>query len=179
MAGRMHWYAVHVMTQKEKSVKDYLDKRINTGNLTKKIAEVFIPHDIETQNKNGKKQIVQKKVYPGYVFVKMVLDEETWPIVRQTPGVTNFVSSGARKPNIIPESDIADMRALANPENLNKLKNKWAKDMMVRINSGPFSDLQGKIQDVNEDKEKLYVVITLFGRDQPVEVPFSYVEKLT
>jgi transcriptional antiterminator NusG len=140
---------------------------------------VFIPHDLETQNKNGKKQIVEKKVYPGYVFVRMVLDEETWPIVRQTPGVTNFVSSGARKPNIIPESEIADMRALANPENLNKLKNKWSKDMMVRINSGPFSDFQGKILDINEDKEKLNISITLFGRDQPVEVPFSYVEKLT
>jgi transcriptional antiterminator NusG len=177
MAGKSQWYAVHVMTQKEKSVKDYLDKRILNANLSNKIQEVFIPHDIETQNKNGKKQIVQKKVYPGYVFIKMVMDEESWAVVRNTPGVTNFVSS-ARKPNVISDHDINEMKALANPENLNKLKNKWAKDMMVRINSGPFSDFQGKIQDVNDDKEKLNVVITLFGRDQPVEVPFSYVEKL-
>lgn len=172
------WYAVHVFTQHEQKVKTLLEKMANNLNLKDKIQEIIIPVDKESKVKNGKKTTVETKVFPGYLLVKMVLDNNTWNLVKHTQYVTNFVTSSQNKPVPIKEAEVKRILAALDPNTGFVPKKRWDKDMVVRVNDGPFIDLTGKIDFVDDDRQKLKVMINLFGRETPVELTFDQVEKV-
>jgi len=149
-------------------------RQADARSLRSKIFDIRIPIEIEIRTRNGKRQEVKKKVFPGYVLIDMILDEETWHVVRSTTGVTGFV--GGPKP--VPIQD-KEMLGIIQTETgaQQRPKVQWSKEETVRVVSGPFSGLAGKIEDVNIDKEKLRVRISIFGRETPVELDFTQVEK--
>ncbi len=145
-------------------------------NLKDKIFRILVPTEAELRTRAGKRQEVQRKVFPGYVLIEMILDENTWYLVKSTTGVTGFVTSG-NKPVPLQDKEIqAILDAIEAPDR--KPKVKWSKDEVVRVVAGPFTDFTGKIEEVNIQKEKLRVLISIFGRDTPVELDFSQVERL-
>jgi transcriptional antiterminator NusG len=170
------WYAVHTYSGHENKVKTNIERRAESMNLKDKIFRILVPTEAELRTRNGKRQEVQRKVFPGYVLIEMVLDETTWYLVKSTTGVTGFVSSG-NKPVPLQDKEIQDiLDAIEAPDRRPKVK--WSKDEVVRITSGPFTDFTGKIEEVNLQKEKLKVLISIFGRDTPVELDFNQVERL-
>lgn len=170
------WYAVHTYSGHENKVKTNIERRAESMNLKDKIIRILVPTEAELRTRGGKRQEVQRKVFPGYVLIEMVLDEDTWYLVKSTTGVTGFVTSG-NKPVPLQDKEIQDiLDAIEAPDR--KPKVKWSKDEVVRITSGPFTDFTGKIEEVNVQKEKLKVLISIFGRDTPVELDFGQVERL-
>ena len=172
------WYAVHVFTQHEMKVKTLLEKMVVNLNLKDKIQEIIIPVDKESRVKNGKKTMVETKVFPGYLLIRMILDDNTWSLVKRTQYVTNFVTSSGNNPVPIKDSEVKRILDSLDPNIGFVPKKKWERDMIVRVNDGPFIDLTGKIDVVDDDKQKLKVMINLFGRETPVELTFDQVEKV-
>lgn len=173
-----NWYAIHVLSQYENKVKDYINKVKKERGFDDKVTEVIIPMDTEVKRVQGKKVEKKNKVFPGYVLVKMKLDDESFNFIRRVPGVTNFVSSSAKRPVALKDSEVKAILDSLDPNKGFTPKKKFAKDMLVRIIEGPFADFTGKIENVYEDKEILKVMISLFGRDTPVEIEFAQVEKI-
>lgn len=171
------WYAIHVLSQYESKVKNYIDKVKKERGFESKINEVIIPMDTEVKRVQGKKIEKKTKVFPGYVLINMKMDEETFNFVKRIPGVTNFVSSSARKPVALKDSEVAEILESINPDKGFVSKKKFEKDMIVRIVEGPFIEFTGKIETVYEEKKMLRIMISLFGRDTPVEIEFAQVEK--
>lgn len=171
------WYSVHTYSGHENKVMTNIIRRAESMNLKDKIFDIRVPTEVEVRTRNGKRHEVKRKVYPGYVFVNMILDDSTWYLVKSTTGVTGFVSSG-NKPVPIQEKEL---QAILQTEEtgVERKKVQWSKADIVRVVSGPFSNLEGKIEDVNADREKLRVLISIFGRDTPVELDFVQVEKVT
>lgn len=170
------WYAVHTYSGHENKVKTNIERRAESMNLKDKIFRILVPTEAELRTRAGKRQEVQRKVFPGYVLIEMILDENTWYLVKSTTGVTGFVTSG-NKPVPLQDKEIqAILDAIEAPDR--KPKVKWSKDEVVRVVAGPFTDFTGKIEEVNIQKEKLRVLISIFGRDTPVELDFSQVERL-
>jgi len=170
------WYAVHTYSGHENKVKTNIERRAESMNLKDKIFRILVPTEGELRTRAGKKQEVQRKVFPGYVLIEMVLDDSTWYLVKSTTGVTGFVSSG-NKPVPLQDREIqAILDTIEAPDRRPKVK--WSKDEIVRVTSGPFTDFTGKIEEVNVEKEKLKVLISIFGRDTPVELDFAQVERL-
>lgn len=172
-----NWYAIHVLSQYENKVKNYIDKVKTERGFENKINEVIIPMDTEIKRVQGKKVEKKTKVFPGYVLIKMKMDEETFNFIKRVPGVTNFVSSSAKKPVALKDSEVKEILESINPDKGFIPKKKFNKDMIVRIVEGPFAEFTGKIETVYEEKEMLRVMISLFGRDTPVEIEYSKVEK--
>jgi transcriptional antiterminator NusG len=173
-----NWYAVHVLSQYENKVKSYIEKVKKERGFEDKVTEIIVPVDTEVKRVQGKKIEKQNKVFPGYVLVKMKLDDETFNFIRRVPGVTNFVSSSAKKPVALKDSEIKAILDSLDPNKGFTPKKKFSKDMLVRIVEGPFSEFTGKIETVYEEKEILKVMISLFGRDTPIEIEYSQVEKI-
>lgn len=170
------WYAVHTYSGHENKVKTNIERRAESMNLKERIFRILVPTEAELRTRAGKRQEVQRKVFPGYVLIEMVLDDDTWYLVKSTTGVTGFVTSG-NKPVPLQDKEIqAILDAIEAPDR--KPKVKWSKDEVVRVVSGPFTDFTGKIEEVNVQKEKLRVLISIFGRDTPVELDFSQVERI-
>jgi len=173
-----NWYAIHTYSGHEKKVKTNIERRAETMGLKSKIYEILVPEDTETRNRDGKKQEFKRKVFPGYVLIDMVLDEATWYLVKSTTGVTGFVSSG-NKPVALQFHEVQAIKDAIDPANAAAHpKRIWEKGMVVRVADGPFTDYTGKIEDVNDQKATLRVLISLFGRDTPVELDFNQVEKI-
>ncbi|MBX3114971.1 MAG: transcription termination/antitermination factor NusG [Fimbriimonadaceae bacterium] len=170
------WYAVHTISGHEKKVKELLTRRAELeGAWGLDIYEILIPTEKELTTRNGKRVEVDRKVFPGYILVQMNLSEETFKLVKGTSGVTGFVSSG-NKP--VPLEDYEVKRIMNNLEqSLEAPKVAFNKADMVRIIDGPFLDYAGRIEEVNADREKIKVMISIFGRDTPVELDFTQVEK--
>ncbi len=170
------WYAVHTLSGHEKKVKVSLEKRARDSRFWERdIYEVLIPTEMELKTRNGKRVEVEKKVFPGYVLVLMSLTDDTYKLVKGTTGVTGFVSSG-NKP--LPLEDREVRRILNNIETSKEApKVAWTKGDSIRVVEGPFSEFEGKIEEVNTDRERLKVLINIFGRDTPVELEFTQVEK--
>ena len=170
------WYAVHTYSGHENKVKTNIERRAESMNLKDKVFRILVPTETELRTRAGKRQEVQRKVFPGYVLIEMVLDDTTWYLVKSTTGVTGFVSSG-NKPVPLQDKEVqAILDAIEAPDR--KPKVKWSKDDVVRVVAGPFSDFTGKIEEINVQKEKLKVLISIFGRDTPVELDFAQVERL-
>jgi transcription termination/antitermination protein NusG len=173
-----HWYAVHTYSGHENKVKLTIEKRAETMGLKSKVYRILVPTDSEMRNRNGKKTEYKRKIFPGYVLIDMILDDETWYLIKSTTGVTGFVSSG-NKPVPLKDSDVKDILDALDPSNAGARPRKiWEKGQVIRVNSGPFADFTGKIEEVNDQKEKLRVMISLFGRDTPMELDFNQVEKI-
>ncbi|HUV05463.1 MAG TPA: transcription termination/antitermination protein NusG [Armatimonadota bacterium] len=171
-----NWYAVHTYAGHENKVKTTIERRAESMNLKDKIFRILIPTEAELRTRAGKKREIQRKIFPGYVLIEMVLDDQTWYLVKSTTGVTGFVTSG-NKPIPLQESEIANiLRAVEGPRQRPKVQ--WETGQVIRVTSGPFGDFTGTIQDVNVHKERIRVLISIFGRDTPVELDFTQVEKL-
>jgi len=172
------WYAVHTIAGHENKVKDVLTRRAQVeGVWNYDIFEILIPTEKELQTRNGKRYEMDRKVFPGYILVQMSLTDDTYKLVKSTSGVTGFVQSG-NKP--VPLEEYEVRRILTNIEsNKETPKVSWTKADTIRVVEGPFSDFTGKIEEVNADREKLKVLINIFGRDTPVELDFNQVEKLS
>jgi transcriptional antiterminator NusG len=178
------WYVVHTQSGYEKKVKSNLESRIHTMNMEDSIFEVVIPMEDVIEFKNGKKVVVQKKVFPGYLYVRCFLDDHSWDVIRNTPGVTGFVGS-AGKPLPLSRKDVE--AALAVPEEeaedgaptrKQRPKLEYEVGESVRVKTGPFADFSGQIAEINEDQLKVKVLVNIFGRETPVELEFAEVAKL-
>jgi transcriptional antiterminator NusG len=171
------WYAVHTIAGHENKVRDVLTRRAQVEGLwALDIYQVLIPTEKELATRNGKRYEKDKKVFPGYILVQMHLNDESYKLVKSTSGVTGFVQSG-NKP--VPLEEYEVRRIMTNLEASKEApKVAWNKGDAIRVVEGPFSESSGKILDVMADKEKLKVLINIFGRDTPVELDFNQVEKL-
>jgi len=171
------WYAVHTIAGHENKVRDVLTRRAQVeGMWDIDIYQILIPTEREMQTRNGKRYEMDRKVFPGYILVQMQMTEDTFKLVKSTSGVTGFVQSG-NKP--VPLEEYEVRRIMTNLEASKETpKVNWNKGDAIRVVEGPFSDFTGKIEEVNADREKLRVLINIFGRDTPVELDFTQVEKL-
>ena len=179
LSGPGEWYVVHTYAGYENKVKANLRSRINSMQMENKIFDVVIPMEDVMEIKAGKKQVVQKKVFPGYLLVKMVYDNDSWYVVRNTPGVTGFVSSGTgTKPTPLSSREVEKILAVK-PEAQKKpeYRLEWEEGDTVRIIAGPFADFQGTIAEINVEQSKLKVLVNIFDRETPVELAFDQVAK--
>ena len=172
------WFVVHTYAGYENRVKANLQSRISSMNVEDRIFEVVIPMEDVMEIKQGKKQIVQKKVFPGYLLCRMYLDDDSWYVVRNTPGVTGFVGSGA-KPTPLSDREV-DRILQVKPQDKKKLRPRleFEEQESVRVISGPFANFTGTISEINVDQSKLKVLVNIFGRETPVELSFDQVAKL-
>jgi transcriptional antiterminator NusG len=175
------WYVVHTYAGYENKVKSNLESRISSMNMEDRIYEVVIPLEDVVELKNGKRQVVSRKVFPGYLMVRMALDDDSWYVVRNTPGVTGFVGLGAR-PTPLSESEVNNI-LVAKPDGVGAPKKtkprlEYEVGESVRVREGPFADFSGTIAEINEDQLKLKVLVNIFGRETPVEFEFAQVAKL-
>ncbi len=166
------WYVVHTYSGYENKVKANIEKMVENRSMQDVIFEIKVPMEEAVEIKNGKKKITQKKVFPGYVLVKMLMTDESWYVVRNTRGVTGFVGPGS-KPVPLTEEEVV---ALGVEKILVKLDAE-VKDH-IKVTSGPFENFIGIIQEINDEKQKVRVVISMFGRETPVELDFYQVEKI-
>src|SRR3954466_16052619 len=175
------WFVVHTYAGYENKVKSNLNSRIASMNMEERIFEVVIPMEDVIEFKNGKKVVVQKKVFPGYLLVRCDLDDDSWYVVRNTPGVTGFVGLGAR-PTPLSRKEVESILQVKvdGTETAKKTRPRLEYEVgeTVRVKEGPFADFTGTIAEINEDQLKLKVLVNIFGRETPVELEFSQVAKL-
>jgi len=170
------WYAIHTYSGYENKVKTNLEKRVESLGVQDKIFRVLVPMEEIVEVKDGKKKTVKKKIFPGYVLVEMVMGEDSWYVVRNTPGVTGFVGSGA-KPVPLHQSEVAHILKKVGMEEPT-VRIDYQKGESVRVISGLFENFVGLIDEVYPDKGKLKVLVSMFGRETPVELEFTQVEKI-
>jgi transcription termination/antitermination protein NusG len=176
------WYVVHTYAGYENKVKQNLASRVRSMNVEERIFEVVIPMEDVIEFKNGRKVVVQKKVWPGYLLIRMGLDDDSWYVVRNTPGVTGFVGSGA-KPTPLTRREVEEWLGKGEtPEGVQEKKVRprleYEISEQVRVTSGPFADFNGAISEIDVDRSKLKVLVNIFGRETPVELEFGQVAKL-
>jgi transcription termination/antitermination protein NusG len=173
------WYVVHTYAGYENKVKTNLESRIHTMQMEDKIFDVHIPMEDVMEIKGGKKQVVQRKVFPGYLLVKMIYDNDSWYVVRNTPGVTGFVAAGTgSKPTPLSRREVEKILSVKKEEVKPQLRLGFEVDDVVRIISGPFADFNGTISDINPEQGKLRVLVNIFDRETPVELSFDQVAKV-
>ena len=176
--GPGDWYVVHTYAGYENKVKANLESRIHTMQMEDKIFRVYIPMEDVMEIKSGKKQVVQKKVFPGYLLVKMLYDNDSWYVVRNTPGVTGFVSAGTgSKPTPLSKREVEKILVVKKEEQKPQVRLGFEEGDVVRIISGPFADFNGTISEINVDQSKLKVLVNIFDRETPVELAFDQVAK--
>jgi transcriptional antiterminator NusG len=170
------WYVIHTYSGYENKVKTNLEHRIHSMDMGDKIFQVLVPTEEEIEIKNGKRHPVERKVYPGYVLVEMNMSDDSWYVVRNTPGVTSFVGMGTTP---TPLSD-GEVKAILRQIKLDapKYKVAFTKGEAVRVTDGPFTDLHGVVDEVNPERNKVKVLVSIFGRETPVELDFLQIEKL-
>jgi transcriptional antiterminator NusG len=173
---RKSWYVIHTYSGYENKVKANLEHRIESMGVEDQIFQVLVPMEEEIEIKNGQRQTVNKKVFPGYVLVEMVMSDDSWYVVRNTPGVTSFVGSGNR-PTPLDESEVKKILKQMGVETP-KFKVQFTKGQSVRVNDGPFAEFIGTVDEVNPEKNKVKVLVSIFGRETPVELDFLQIEKL-
>ena len=171
------WYVIHTYAGYENKVKANLMSRISSMNVEEKVFEVVIPMEDVMEIKSGKKQVVQKKVFPGYLLCRMYLEDDSWYVVRNTPGVTGFVGSGA-KPTPLSEREVDKILQVKPDQKKLKPRLEFEEQESVRVTSGPFANFTGSISEINVDQSKLKVLVNIFGRETPVELGFDQVAKL-
>jgi transcriptional antiterminator NusG len=177
--GPGDWYVVHTYAGYENKVKANLESRIHTMQMEDKIFRVHIPMEDVMEIKSGKKQVVQKKVFPGYLLVKMLYDNDSWYVVRNTPGVTGFVSAGTgSKPTPLSKREVEKILVVKKEEQKPQVRLGFEEGDVVRIISGPFADFNGTISEINPDQAKLKVLVNIFDLETPVELSFDQVAKV-
>ena len=172
------WYVVHAYSGFEKSVQRALVDRINRAGMQDSFGQILVPTEEVVEMKSGQKSITERKFFPGYVLVEMDMNDETWHLVKSTPKVTGFVGGTANKPTPISEKEVEKiMQQMQEGVEKPRPKVLWELGEVVRVKEGPFTDFNGAVEDVNYEKSKLRVAVTIFGRATPVELDFSQVEK--
>lgn len=170
------WYVVHTLSGQEQKVKEQLERRVAMETLQEKISSVLIPIENVSEVRAGKKKITKRKFFPGYILVEMELSEESWYLVKNTPGVIGFVGAGSPVP--LQESEIQNI-LLQIEEKKEKVKPKvvFEKGEIVKVNDGPFVNFTGSVEELDPDRGKLKVSVTIFGRATPVELEYWQVER--
>lgn len=174
--GERHWYAIHTYSGYENAVARNLKQRIDSLGMESKIFDVVVPTEKKVRVKGGKRVTEEEKMYPGYVLVDMIVNDESWYIVRNTPRVTGFVGSGTQ-PVPLSQSEYEALMKLMSDETV-KHKVDLAPDDIVTITDGPFKELEGKVGEVDETTGKVKVLVSMFGRETPVELDFLQVKKI-
>ncbi len=170
------WYVLHTYSGYEENVLGNLKQRIESMDMEDKIFDILIPTEKKIKIKNGKRKIVEEKIFPGYVLVNMVVTDDSWYVVRNTPNVTGFIGTGTI-PTPISEAEVKSLQKRMGVEEP-KFKIDVTEGSPVRITDGPFKNLEGKITNIDESKGKIKVSVSMFGRETPVELDFLQIKKL-
>jgi transcriptional antiterminator NusG len=174
----MRWYVVHAYSGFEKSVMRAMTERISRLGLQDKFGRILVPVEEVVEMKNGQKSITERKFFPGYVLVEMIMEDDTWHLVKNTPKVSGFIGGTATKPTPISDKEVAKiMQQMQDGVEKPRPKVLFEVGELVRVKEGPFTDFNGSVEDVNYDKSRIRVSVTIFGRATPVELEFSQVEK--
>lgn len=174
-----NWYVIHTYSGYENKVKMNLEKRVETMGMDDKIFRVIVPEEEETEIKDGKKKVSMKKFFPGYVLAEMVMTDDSWYVVRNTPGVTGFVGSsghGTKPTPLFPHEVDQLLKRIGMADKTMKIDFELKEN--VKVVDGPFSDFMGTIENIDLDKQKIKVHVNMFGRETPVELDFSQIEKV-
>lgn len=174
-----NWYVVHTYSGYENKVKANLEKRVESMAMQDKIFRVVVPEDEETEIKNGKQKVIKRKVFPGYVLVEIIMTDDSWYVVRNTPGVTGFVGSagsGSKPTPLLPEEVNFILKRMGMDEK--PIEIDFELKEMVKVKEGPFANFTGAIEDMDLDKRKVKVHVNMFGRETPVELDFTQIEKI-
>lgn len=172
------WFVVHVYSGYEKSIQRSLQERINLAGMQDRYGEILVPVEEVVEMKSGQKNLSERKFFPGYILVEMEMSDETWHLVNSTPKVTGFVGGSAMKPTPISAKEVQNiLRQIQEGVEKPRPKVLFENGEAVRVKDGPFTDFHGNVEDVNYDKNKIRVSVSIFGRPTPVELDFSQVEK--
>jgi len=174
----MKWYIIHTYSGFERKVRESLESRVQAFGLQERIGKVLIPTEPVTEVRGGKKYTTERMFYPGYVLVQMDMDDHVWHVVKSTPRVTGFVGTGQQPTPLSPDEVNQIVFRVAEGKDKPRLKVKYEKNESVRITEGPFASFTGIVDEVNEDRETLKIMVTIFGRSTPVELGFGQVEKV-
>jgi transcriptional antiterminator NusG len=170
------WYVVHSYSGYENKVKKNLEHRIESLAMQDKIFQVVVPTEEEIELRDGKRRTIQRRIFPGYILVEMIMDKDSWYVVRNTPGVTGFVGSGS-DPTPLPQRDVDRILGRMEAE-APRIKVTFKRGQKVRINDGPFEDFVGMVDEIHADKGKLRILVSFFGRETPVELDFLQVDRI-
>jgi transcriptional antiterminator NusG len=180
MEDKKRWFVIHSQAGSEERVKKNLEQRVRSLDASERVLQVVIPTEQEIEVRGGQKRTVTKKVFPGYLLVEMVMDDNTWAVVRNTPGVTGFVSSQDEDDRLVPVPlDEDQVDSILNKEREEPhLRVGFSKGQGVRVVDGPFQDFVGVVDELSIEKGKVKVLISFFGRETPVELDFLQVERI-
>lgn len=176
--GERHWYAVHTYSGYEDAVVRYLQQRVDSLSMNDRIFKIVVPKEKRIKIKNGKRRMVEEKIYPGYVLVDMILTEDTWYVVRNTPRITGFVGPDSTKPTPLSKEEIETLMARMGAGQETKFRVELQPGETVKITDGPFKDYDAKVSEVDENKGKIKVLVPIFGRDTLVELDSLQVQKI-
>jgi transcriptional antiterminator NusG len=177
-ASGMRWYVVHAYSGMEKAVERNIVERVANAGMQNKFGRILVPTEEVVEVKNGQRRTTERKFFPGYVLVEMVMDDDTWHLVKHTNKVTGFVGGAKNRPAPISEDDVQKIVSqMQSGVDKPRHKVEWIIGEYVRVKEGPFTDFNGTVEEVNYEKNKLRVSVTIFGRATPVELEFSQVEK--
>jgi transcriptional antiterminator NusG len=178
-ANNKRWYVVHAYSGMEKAVERNLRERIDRSEMQDKFGRILVPMEEVVELKNGKKSVSERRFFPGYVLVEMEMADDTWHLVKHTSKVTGFVGGAKNRPSPISEAEVLKIvHQMQEGVEKPRPKVQWEVGELVRIKEGPFTDFNGAVEDVNYDKSKVRVSVTIFGRATPVELDFAQVEKV-
>jgi transcriptional antiterminator NusG len=174
----LRWYVVHAYSGMEKAVERNILERINRAGMQEKFGRILVPMEEVVEVKNGQKKTTERKFFPGYVLVEMIMGDDTWHLVKHTNKVTGFVGGAKNRPSPISEAEVAKIvNQMQEGTEKPRHKVEFMVGEYVRVKDGPFTDFNGSVEDVNYDKSKVRVSVTIFGRSTPVELEFSQIEK--
>ena len=174
----LRWYVVHAYSGMEKAVERNIQERINRSGMQAKFGRILVPMEEVVEIKNGQKKTTERKFFPGYVLVEMVMNDDTWHLVKHTSKVTGFVGGGKMRPSPISEAEVMKIvNQMQEGTEKPRHKVEFVVGEYVRVKDGPFADFNGTVEEVNYEKSKVRVAVTIFGRSTPVELEFSQVEK--
>jgi len=176
MAEEKNWYVVHTYSGHENKVKTNLEKRIETTGMSDRIFRILVPTEEKIERKKGKEKLVSKKLFPGYVLVEMIMTDDSWYVVRNTPGVTGFVSSGTKPLPLYPDEVNEILQGMGLEER--KYVPDFEKGDRVQIVDGPFEDFIGEVQEINVQQKRVKVLVSMFGRETPLDLEFYQIEKV-
>jgi transcriptional antiterminator NusG len=176
LEAQKYWYVVHCYSGYEEKVRYAIEQRIDTMGMTGSIFDVIVPEEEEIEIKDGKRRTIKRRIFPGYILVQMKMDEDSWYVVRNTPGVTGFVGMG-NDPTPLRKEEVDQIMSRMSDE-APKIKVNFKVGQRVRIVDGPFNDFIGEVSDIDVDKSKVRVMVNFFGRETPVELDFLEVEKV-
>jgi transcriptional antiterminator NusG len=175
--GKREWYAIHTYSGYEEAVVRYLKQRIESLGMEDKIFNVLVPKEKKIQIRGGKRYVVEEKIYPGYVLVDMILTEDSWYVVRNTPRVTGFVGADPTKPNPLSKEEVSELfKRMGHDETKYKVNLKVGD--LVKITDGPFKDVEAKITEVDEERGRIKVLVQVFGRETAVDLDSLQVKKI-